>query len=277
MKNRVIIYGDIHGCLDEFKSLRKDIKPSQTDIEISVGDFLNKGPKSTKTLHYLNKHNILSTMGNNEEKIIKLYKKYKKEGEDFLKTLKPSDIATLKDIKKDDLKYLKSLPYFIKIANLTVVHAGIKTGVTLGENMSEEDKKQLTLLRFYNKDYESIPYSDKENRFVFWSEIYDGGEGFVVFGHHPFEEVKIEKNAIGIDTGCVYGGKLTAIVFEYDGKKVDTKNYKLYQQKATKDHFAESLKWYPHFLPKTPSYNHPPAQKLWVDFYTFLKSTKSYL
>ena len=47
---RVIIYGDIHGCLDEFVELRKKIGVKKEDIEISTGDFLNKGPNSVKTL-----------------------------------------------------------------------------------------------------------------------------------------------------------------------------------------------------------------------------------
>ncbi|MFN4189906.1 MAG: serine/threonine protein phosphatase, partial [Pseudothermotoga sp.] len=39
----------------------------------------------------------------------------------------------------------------------------------------------------------------------------------VVFGHTPFHDVFISKDKIGIDTGCVYGGKLTAFRID-DGK-----------------------------------------------------------
>jgi bis(5'-nucleosyl)-tetraphosphatase (symmetrical) len=237
MSRRVIVYGDIHGCLDEFKALRSKIKPNKDDIEISVGDFLNKGPYSIKTLRYIEKKDILSVMGNNEAKIIKLYHKHKNQDKKTLEKLRKNERETITNLKKSDLTYLESLPYFIKIANLTIVHGGIKKGVVLDNEMSDYDKKQLTLLRFYNKDYESIPYGDKDNRFVFWSEVYKGEEGFVVFGHHPFDEVKVQEYAVGIDTGCIYGGKLTAIIFEYDGKTVDTKNYKIVEQKAFKNYF----------------------------------------
>ncbi len=235
---RIIVYGDIHGCLDEFKQLREEINPKKEDVEISVGDFLNKGPYSLKTLRYLNKHHILSVMGNNEAKIIKLYHKYQKEGKKYLATLRNSDKKTLLELEAQDVAYLESLPYFLKIDALTIVHGGIENGMKLTEKMSDKEKKLITQLRFYNKKHEPIPYDDVENRELFWSEEYDGKEGFIVFGHHPFKEVKIEKNAIGIDTGCVYGGALTAISFAYENKKVDTKNYTLHSLQAIQNHYA---------------------------------------
>ncbi len=234
---KIIVYGDIHGCLDELKQLRSDINPKKGDIEISVGDFLNKGPYSLKTLRYLNKHHILSVMGNNEAKIIKLYHRYQKQGESYLSTLRSSDKKTLLELGTDDITYLESLPYYLKIDTLTIVHGGIVNGMQLSENMNDKEKKLLTQLRFYNKKHEPIPYDDFENREVFWSEEYDGKEGFIVFGHHPFPEVKIEKNAIGIDTGCVYGGTLTAISFTYKDKKVNIKKYTLHEVKAITNHF----------------------------------------
>ena len=236
--SRIIVYGDIHGCLDELKQLRCDIDPKKDDIEISVGDFLNKGPYSLKTLRYLNKYKIFSVMGNNEAKIIKLYHKYQKEGKKYLSTLRSSDKKTLLELEQKDITYLESLPYFLKIDALTIVHGGIENGMRLSENMSKKEKKLITQLRFYNKKHEPIPYDDFENRELFWSEEYDGNEGFIIFGHHPFKEVKIEKNAIGIDTGCVYGGTLTAISFPYEDKKVDIKNYTLYSVKAIQNHYS---------------------------------------
>ena len=234
---KVIVYGDIHGCLDEFKALRKDVQPTKDDIEISVGDFLNKGPHSLKTLRYLNKHNILSVMGNNEAKIIKLYHKYTKKGKKYLDTLRPSDRKTLLELEDTDILYLESLPYFLKIGALTVVHGGVENSMKLSEEMSDKDKKLVTQLRFYNAKHEPIPYDDIENRELFWSEEYDGHEGFIIFGHHPFPEVKIEKHAIGIDTGCVYGGVLTAISFPYHDKKIALKDYTLHHVKAKQNHF----------------------------------------
>ncbi len=237
MKRRVIVYGDMHGCLEELKKLRKKIYPKQNDIEVSVGDILNKGPLNIDTLRYVQKHNIWAVMGNNEEKILNYYKKYKKDPKKILSKMRDDEREIVLHLNNKDIQFLKNLPYYIKIKNLTIVHAGIKIGTKLNASIDKEDKKWLTLLRFYNKEFQPIPYSDKINRFVFWSDIYSGRDGFVVFGHHPFSKSKISKHAIGIDTGCVYGGKLSAVVFEFDGKKVDTKNYKIYSQKASKKYW----------------------------------------
>ncbi len=231
MDRRVIVYGDIHGCLDEFKRLRKKVKVQDGDIEISVGDFLNKGVDSLGTLSFINKHDILSVMGNNEEKIIRFYKELK-SGDVEYSDLKKSESELLKSLTKDDIKFLKSLPYFIKVNNLTVVHGGIPKGVKLKKPLSEYAKKWLTQLRFYDKDGNALPYRAFEHRDRFWSEVYDGREGFVVFGHHPFKKPKIDKFSIGIDTGCVYGGSLTAVAFPLINGRVFVEDYTLYRINA---------------------------------------------
>jgi len=118
MAKRLIVYGDIHGCLDEFKLLRKKIKPTKKDIEVVVGDFLNKGPYSLETLRYIKKHKILSIMGNNEERILRYLKKDKNE---YIRAFD----KVVDGLKKGDIKFIKSLPYFLKIKNITIVHGGI--------------------------------------------------------------------------------------------------------------------------------------------------------
>jgi len=237
MKN-IVVYGDIHGCLDEFKKLRKKVDLQSGDLEISVGDFLNKGPYSLDTLHYLLDNNIQAIMGNNEAKIIKLYRRYLKEGEQYLETIRAHEKDTISKITENELKYLDSLPYFLKISNLTVVHGGLMPDTVLDENLDNSTKKQITLLRYLNRDLAPIPWDDFEGRYKFWSELYEGHEGFVVYGHHPFDEPKIDKFAVGIDTGCVYGGKLTAIKFPVKKSgKVKTKKYQLISVDAEKDYW----------------------------------------
>ncbi len=227
----LVVYGDLHGCLNEFKALRKKVKLKKNDIEIVVGDILNKGPYNLETLRYIIKNKILSVRGNNEDKILKLFSMYK-EDDTILEDIKPWEAHILKNIKKSEIKFLKSLPYFIKIKGITIVHGGIPQGIKL-KKLSKEDKKQLTLLRFYDKKFHPIPWHDFEGRYKFWSEVYNGREGFVVFGHHPFEKPKVEKFAIGIDTGCVYGGELTAIKFN----NLNVKDYDFISLKARKKYF----------------------------------------
>ncbi len=235
----IVIYGDIHGCLDEFKVLRKKINLQPDDIEISVGDFMNKGLFSIETLHFITSRDIISVMGNNEARIIKLYKRYLKDGEKYLDNIRPHESDTISKISKNDIRYLESLPYFLKFSNLTIVHGGILEDVKLDKNLDNKIKKQITLLRYLNRDLMPIPWNDFDGRYKFWSELYRGHEGFIVFGHHPFDEPKIDDFSIGIDTGCVYGGKLTAVKFKIDkNENIDTKNYQLFSVNAKKNYWG---------------------------------------
>ncbi|OQX74930.1 MAG: hypothetical protein B6D59_00620 [Campylobacteraceae bacterium 4484_4] len=233
---RLIIYGDIHGCLDEFRELRHLIDPRKEDIEVSVGDILNKGPYSLQTLRYIREHKILTVMGNNEEKMIKYYRKFQNGDETLFEKITENEKETLLGMRAEEYEFLTALPYFLKFSNLTVVHGGIPNDLDLSKPLTKEAKKALTLYRFLDRNYNMIPYADFEHRFVFWSDIYDGHEGFVVFGHHPFEQPKISPHAIGIDTGCVYGGALTAIIFEINDE-VLLKSYRFEQVPAKKQYW----------------------------------------
>ena len=52
--------------------------------------------------------------------------------------------------------------------------------------------------------------------------------GFVVYGHQTFEEVNLSTNAMGLDTGCVYGNKLTAVAFNI----LDPQDYSIHSVTA---------------------------------------------
>ncbi|HHD77616.1 MAG TPA: hypothetical protein ENK97_02405 [Campylobacteraceae bacterium] len=240
---RVIVYGDIHGCLDELKTLREKLDIQKEDLEISVGDILNKGPYlAHDMIRYVQEHHIEVIMGNNEAKALRQYRKYRKSGESYLQTtLRPFETATVLSLQEEDAAYLAALPYHKRVHNLTVIHGGLLPGMSL-DALDETEKKEMTLVRYLDKNLEPIPWSDTENRYKFWAEVYDGREGFIVAGHHPFPEPKVAHYAMDIDTGCVYGGKLTAAVFEVKKEKVDTKHYTLVSQKAARDYWNEYLK-----------------------------------
>ncbi len=230
MSKRLIVYGDLHGCLTEFKELRKKINPKKDDIEVVVGDSIIKGPFSKEVVSYIRKNKILLILGNNEDK--------------FLKCLKKKDLCSdrfwkyAKKIKKKDIEFLKTLPYFLKIKNITIVHGGIPLGVSLDKKLTKEELKELTMLRYYDKDLNSLSWKDRDKMYKYWAELYDGREGFVVYGHQPFSKPRIDKYAVGIDTGCVYGGRLSAVVFKLKDKKYDTKDFKIISVKARKNYFS---------------------------------------
>ena len=82
------------------------------------------------------------------------------------------------------------------------------------DNLSKKDKQKILRLRYLDENYEFLTYGKEDEKSTFWADIYDGNQGFVIYGHQWFEEVYKNKFALGIDTGCVYGNKLTAVIFD---------------------------------------------------------------
>lgn len=71
LKDRVIIVGDVHGCIDEFKAiLHKCSFDSKEDTLILVGDLINKGPKSAEVVKYARELNCFSVRGNHDEHVL---------------------------------------------------------------------------------------------------------------------------------------------------------------------------------------------------------------
>ena len=237
----IVIYGDLHGCLDEFKALRTKVNPSNNDKEIVIGDILDKGPFSNELLTYIQKNNISSILGNHEYK----YLRYKKHQDSFLETgkkipmqLEPEEIEIFNTLTAKDFEYLDTLPFFIKIDNLTLVHAGLTNKIDL-DTSNIKDLKKTLWIRTLDNNEKTLSLSDDYPAAKYWSQYYDGKQGIVVYGHQPFNEVKVDTYSFGIDTGCVYGNKLTALIIyntknpKEDYKIIDTQS----TQKDNKNEF----------------------------------------
>jgi diadenosine tetraphosphatase ApaH/serine/threonine PP2A family protein phosphatase len=118
--------------------------------------------------------------------------------------LEPEHLETISELGEDFGDYMNWIsrwPLYIDLGDYLVVHAGIRPGRPL-EEQSIEDLTQLRTLDGPN------PASRSGTP---WFERYTGGK-IVIFGHWVFEIPLLRVNAIGIDTGCVYGGSLTAVI-----------------------------------------------------------------
>jgi predicted phosphodiesterase len=208
---RLIIYGDIHGCLDELIRLRDKIKPKKDDIEITVGDFLAKGPSSIRTLRYLKDNNIQSVLGNHEYSVLR---HYKNAIHDIELNRMHYDIAN--NLSTDDVEYLSSLPIYKRYGNITIIHGGVSKKYSL-DNISKSDIEKIISIRYIDKHYQAVNSSKETKEYKFWAKMYDGDKGFVIYGHTPFDKPQIDKHSLGIDTGCVMGHRLSAVVIDRIG------------------------------------------------------------
>jgi len=238
---RTIIYGDIHGCLDEFKTLRSELHITNEDREISVGDVLDRGPDSNAMLTYLRKHSIEMVLGNHEYKYLRYSaheEKSKCTGKKNPMSFDEDKLQIYEHLSVEDIEYITLAPFFIKIDNLTIIHAGITNTIDL-LNANKKELESLTRIRDLDANEKTLSLGQTPFGYAPWSEFYDGGQGVIVYGHEVRSRVKIDKYSIGIDTGCVYGNFLTALIIH------DTKepmlNYDIVQVRAKKAYATHSL------------------------------------
>jgi calcineurin-like phosphoesterase family protein len=201
MAGRTIVVGDLHGCYDELAELLQKAGFGANDRVVCVGDLVTKGPKNREVLELFMRDPRFRTVIGNHDLALR-----RKWGGEKVK-LKPSQKATHKELKNDKEKYLpflNKLPFTIDLGTHLVVHAGLRPDVELYSQTSED----MTLLRTLGKNRESHDGTP-------WYEVYDG-EKVVLFGHWPGPEPRRGPKAIGLDTGCVYGFKLTAYIIEED-------------------------------------------------------------
>lgn len=189
---KTIIIGDVHGCFDELMDLLEKIGPSEDDQIYFVGDLITKGPDSRKVLDFLIDNTQMKTViGNHEYALLMSYKNQPV-------ILKKSQKKTKKELGKRFAHYMDIVARWPAIIHLKrnglIVHAGIRPNLPL-RNQTLED---LTNIRTVNGEP--------------WFDRYYGNER-IVFGHWVSAQPIVRKKAIGIDTGCVYGGRLTALLW----------------------------------------------------------------
>lgn len=202
MINRTIIVGDIHGCYHELNDLFDLVQLAANDRVIAVGDLIVKGTESAAVLNrFIKDRRFSSVIGNHDLGVLNYWRAHGK--------VKKQQVLCAEELSGDKAKfelYLAALPKLIELENHIVIHAGLRPGVEI-ENQSLQD---CTELRTLGEDHTS-----REG--LAWYEVYDGAKP-VVFGHWAGTQVRRpqrnSERAIGIDTGCVYGNRLTAFIVE---------------------------------------------------------------
>ena len=196
---RTVVVGDIHGCYDELQDLLDRVGLGPADRLVCVGDLVVKGEKNREVLDlFMSDARFSSVLGNHDRAVLR--------GLRGASGLKASQERCVRELEDDAARYaafLGSLPALLDLGSHVVVHAGIRPGVPLGEQ-DEDDLVELRTLGPDRTSREGVP----------WYEVYDGPQ-IVLFGHWP-APLRRGPRALGLDTGCVYGYRLTAYVLEED-------------------------------------------------------------
>jgi serine/threonine protein phosphatase 1 len=202
MKGRLIAIGDIHGCHREFEDLLGKLALEKHDRLVLLGDLVNRGPDSAKVIALAREHATVSLLGNHELRLLN----YRKTGDPT--HLKKTDYETLKQLNHKDWAYMSAMPLTFHDAahRVVLVHGGFLPS----QPWRRQPARIVTRIQVVTTDGGAGTYSDEPTA-PHWSELWSGPP-FVIYGHTPRPEVSRLKWSLGIDTGCVLGGSLTACI-----------------------------------------------------------------
>ncbi|MDQ4086429.1 MAG: polynucleotide kinase-phosphatase [Pseudomonadota bacterium] len=216
------IIGDVHGCADELERLLEElgysvswdgksvsVTPPAGRKAIFVGDLVDRGPRSPDSLriakHMVERGTALAVVGNHDDKLKRhLSGKNVKVTHGLAETIEqlagePPEFARE---MRDWLDGLIS-HYVLDEGRLVVAHAGLK------EEMQGRASGAVRSFAMYGETSGEIDEFGLPVRYN-WAADYKG-RARVVYGHTPVLEAQWVNGTICIDTGCCFGGKLTAL------------------------------------------------------------------
>jgi serine/threonine protein phosphatase 1 len=202
---KIFAIGDIHGCLEQLQKLILSLDiDRQNDTLLFIGDYIDRGRAGREVVEYVIQlrqefRNVVFLLGNHEYMLLRylegidedmyLYNGGRVTMADY--HILPSDPpkSRKEKIPAEHLHFFQTLLPCYETEEHIFVHAGLKPGLSPGE----QPVHNLLWVRqeFIDSDY-------------------DFGKR-VIFGHTPLSHPLISPNKIGIDTGAVYGGKLTCV------------------------------------------------------------------
>jgi hypothetical protein len=203
LTGRTIIVGDVHGCRSELETLLDRIAFTSGDRLAFVGDVLARGPDSLGVLDIVRQTGAILVRGNHEQKLLDL-----RSPEKGASAHSPSSLhfALARSLRPVDWKLLQSSPVRVVFRehDLCLVHAGIVPGIAL----DHQDEQAMMRIRTVATTHGRGQHGEEQ---VLWGSRWVGPP-HIVFGHNAAPGLQLHPWATGLDTGCVYGGRLTALV-----------------------------------------------------------------
>lgn len=206
---RCYVVGDIHGCLDEMSSLLETLPLERSDRIVFLGDYVDRGPDSKGVISYLidwqrtGRYEMIFLKGNHEDMFLSYLGLNGHYGEMFRfnggdATLSSYGITTkrsdpeeiLSQIPKSQIDFLTSLKTLYIMEPYLCVHAGVHPSRPLDQQIEVE---LIWIRDEFILNEHPLPYT-------------------VLFGHTLQKEVLFHlPYKIGLDTGLVYGNKLSCL------------------------------------------------------------------
>lgn len=189
--------GDIHGCYDKLVRLMKklDFRPD-VDTLVFLGDYVDRGEQTADVVQYVmelseTSGGVVPLKGNHEQ----LFLSYLAGREEYafllnggVQTL--SSYGGAEGIPTRHKQFIEGLKNYYETQDYIFVHAGLRPETPLDRQTAQD-------MLWIRADFIHSDHNHGKR---------------VVFGHTPMVKPLVAKNKIGIDTGAVFGGKLTCLI-----------------------------------------------------------------
>lgn len=221
------IIGDVHGCANELRTLLNNLgyqlnsdfggtyayRHPEGRRALFVGDLVDRGPAVVDVLMIVRSMveagTGLCVMGNHDFKLKRALSGAKVNTRHGLKASLDQIEQLPEDVRNEFVpatrKFLESLVshYVLDSGNLVVAHAGIC------ESMQGRASGTVRNYCMYGETTGQLDENGLPER-IDWAANYRG-EAFVVYGHTPVAKPRWLNNTVNVDTGCVFGGALSAL------------------------------------------------------------------
>ncbi|KAF2100403.1 Metallo-dependent phosphatase, partial [Rhizodiscina lignyota] len=239
-ENRLIFIGDVHGCKTELLKLLGKVNFNRKhDHLIFTGDVVNKGPDSPGVVDVLRDLGASCVRGNHEDRVLLAWQDIHSHSsspititpeEDQLEKERYSKSEyrarkTARQLSKEQARWLQECPVILNVGHvegmgeINVVHAGLVPGVRL----QRQDPFQVMNMR--SMDPETRVPSENRGAGMQWDKVWEHWQNklpekersTVIYGHDSKRGLNIGQWVKGLDSGCVNGDRLTALVVNARG------------------------------------------------------------
>lgn len=215
------VIGDIHGCYEELCSLLKKLgydaansfsHPDGRQLAF-VGDLTDRGPDSVNVITTVSQlvtaGRAFYVPGNHCDKLYRYFLGRNVQIRHGLETT----VAELKALTKQEYRQVRSqfmtlverapLYHVLDDGKVVIAHAGIRA-----EDIGRTSKRVKSFVLYGDVTGETNPDGTPVRRD--WAIHHQGGP-WIIYGHTPVREPRFISRTVNIDTGCVFGGHLSAL------------------------------------------------------------------
>lgn len=214
MSDRYIFaIGDVHGCYNTLLSLLMQFPKDKPYELIFLGDLCDKGNYSKEVFEFVINNGHKSIKGNHEHMMSSFAIDsliHNKRDSNWISNPEWGGDKTLINYENDiesllkHINWIESLPYYIEVSIGEKIFF-LSHGYALPYYSRKDNEKNKRSILSNRIDAEKYRYD--------WEDILQHKSVVNIFGHCNVEDVLVDVNKqyYCIDTGCVYGNKLTAI------------------------------------------------------------------